>query len=61
MATQSGKDPKTLRAEVTSPNGTTQSAIESFQDQNFEGIVATASRAAYDRAGELSKDFGDVD
>ena len=61
MATQSGKDPKTLRAEVTSPNGTTQSAIESFQDQNFEGIVATASRAAYDRAGELSEDFGDVD
>ena len=61
MATKSSKDPKTLRSEVTSPNGTTQAAIESFQDQNFEGIVAAATRAAYDRARELSNDLGDVD
>jgi len=61
MATKSGKDSKTLRKEVTSPNGTTQAAIESFQDQNFEGIVAAATRAAYDRARELSNDLGDVD
>ena len=27
MATKSGKDPKTLRTDVTSPNGTTQAAI----------------------------------
>ena len=61
MATKSGKDPKTLRSEVTSPNGTTQAAIDSFQDQNFEGIVAAATRAAYDRARELSNDLGDID
>ena len=61
MATKSSKDPKTLRSEVTSPNGTTQAAIESFQDQNFEGIVAAATRAAYDRARELSNDLGDID
>ena len=61
MATKSGKDSKTLRSEVTSPNGTTQAAIESFQDQNFEGIVAAATRAAYDRARELSNDLGDID
>ena len=61
MATKSGKDPKTLRSEVTSLNGTTQAAIESFQDQNFEGIVAAATRAAYDRARELSNDLGDID
>ena len=61
MATKSGKDSKTLREEVTSPNGTTQAAIESFQDQNFEGIVAAATRAAYDRARELSNDLGDVE
>ncbi len=61
MATKSGKDPKILRSEVTSPNGTTQAAIESFQDQNFEGIVAAATRAAYDRARELSNDLGDID
>ena len=61
MATNSGKDSRTLRAEVTSPNGTTQSAIETFQDQNFEGIVAAATRAAYDRARELSQELGNPD
>ena len=61
MATNSEKNPKTLRAEVTSPNGTTQAAIEAFQDQNFEGIVAAATRAAYDRAREISKELGNTD
>ena len=61
MASKSGKDAKTLRAEVTSPNGTTQAAIESFQDQNFEGIVASATRAAYDRARELSNELGEIE
>lgn len=61
MAANSDDDPKQLRANVTSPNGTTQAAIESFQDQNFEGIVANAARAAYDRAQQLSIQLGDVD
>jgi pyrroline-5-carboxylate reductase len=61
MANKTGKDSRTLRAEVTSPNGTTQSAIESFQDQNFEGIVANATRAAYDRARELSNELGNAE
>ena len=61
MANKTGKDSRTLRTEVTSPNGTTQSAIESFQDQNFEGIVANATRAAYDRARELSNELGDAE
>ncbi len=59
MAVESGEDPQTLRLNVTSPNGTTQAAIESFQDQNFEGIVATATRAAYDRAHEISIELGE--
>ena len=61
MAANSDADPKQLRANVTSPNGTTQAAIESFQDQNFEGIVANATRAAFERAHELSIQLGDVD
>ena len=61
MAANSDENPKQLRANVTSPNGTTQAAIEAFQDQNFEGIVANATRAAYDRAHELSIQLGDVD
>ena len=59
MAVESGESPQTLRQNVTSPNGTTQAAIESFQDQNFEGIVATATRAAYDRAHEISIELGE--
>jgi len=61
MAANSDDGPKQLRANVTSPNGTTQAAIESFQDQNFEGIVANATRAAFERAHELSIQLGDVD
>jgi len=61
MATKSCKDPRTLRTDVTSPNGTTQAAIEYFQDQNFEGIVANATRAAFDRAREISTELGDLE
>jgi pyrroline-5-carboxylate reductase len=59
MAVESGEDPQTLRQKVTSPNGTTQAAIESFQNQNFEGVVAAATRAAYDRAHEISIELGE--
>ena len=61
MATKNGEDPRTLRNNVTSPNGTTQAAIECFQDQNFEGIVASATRAAFDRARELSNELGNIE
>ena len=59
MAVESGENPQTLRQNVTSPNGTTQAAIELFQDQNFEGIIATATRAAYDRARKISIELGE--
>ena len=59
MAVESGENPQALRQNVTSPNGTTQAAIESFQDQNFEGIIATATRAAYDRARKISIELGE--
>ena len=59
IAVESGENPQTLRQNVTSPNGTTQAAIESFQDLNFEGIVAAATRAAYDRAHEISIELGE--
>ncbi|MBC8493961.1 MAG: pyrroline-5-carboxylate reductase [Candidatus Thioglobus sp.] len=62
MMADAGKEsPRELRAKVTSPNGTTQAAIESFQDQDFEVIVAHAMRAAYDRAGELAVELGECD
>jgi len=61
MADTSNHSPKELRANVTSPNGTTQAAIESFQDQNFEMVVAHAMRAAFDRSSELASELGDSD
>ncbi len=61
MAKNSDDSPHELRQKVTSPNGTTQAAIESFQDQNFEAVVSHAMRSAFDRAGELAQELGDQD
>lgn len=43
-----------LRAKVTSPNGTTQAGIESFQANGFENIVFEALNAAKKRSIELN-------
>ena len=61
MADSSGDSAHELRAKVTSPNGTTQAAIESFQEQNFDMIVAHAMRAAFDRSREMGIELGDYD
>lgn len=54
MATQ-GDAPEDLRARVTSPNGTTHSAIVSMQENGFGGVIAKAMTACRDRAVELGK------
>lgn len=54
MVEESGKDVSTLRANVTSPNGTTAAALESFDKANFDEIVYQAMKAAKDRSVELS-------
>lgn len=54
MLTESGETAEVLRQRVTSPNGTTQAAIESFQADQFEAIVARAVHAARVRGAELS-------
>lgn len=61
MASSSDDSAHQLRAKVTSKNGTTQAAIESFQDQDFEMIVAHAMRAAFDRSREMGTELGDDD
>lgn len=58
MADKSEDSSATLRSKVTSPNGTTQAAIESFQHENFEAIVAKAMHAAFNRAQEIGKEMG---
>ena len=46
--------PEELRNQVTSPNGTTQAALESFSSNQLRKIVSIAARAAKDRSIELS-------
>lgn len=50
----SGKSPTTLRENVTSPNGTTFAALQSFSNDQLDQIVARAMKAARDRSVELS-------
>lgn len=59
MAKLSEDAPHELRTKVTSAGGTTQAAIESFLEQNFEAVVSHAMRAAFNRAREMSSEFGD--
>ncbi len=53
LVAESGKPAKELRAQVTSPNGTTQAAIESFEKSGFKDIVTKALKAACNRSEEL--------
>lgn len=43
-----------LRSQVTSPGGTTQAAISSFNNNQFNAIMKEAVSAAFNRARELS-------
>jgi pyrroline-5-carboxylate reductase len=54
MVEKSGKELKTLRENVISPNGTTAAALKSFADSGLEEIVYKAMKAAHDRSIELS-------
>lgn len=54
MLDEAGESPAELRRRVTSPNGTTRAAIESFRAGGFEALVDTALRAAQVRGQELS-------
>ena len=55
MLTEEGApDAAELRRRVTSPNGTTQAAIESFEAGGFRTLVADAIHAARERGHDLS-------
>ncbi len=49
---------KTLRAQVTSPGGTTEAAVRQFEDNGLRRLVETAIAAAAERAGELARAGG---
>ena len=54
MVEKSRKELKTLRENVTSPNGTTAAALKSFADSGLEELVYQAMKAAHDRSIEFS-------
>ena len=58
MALEIDEQPASLRQKVTSPGGTTERAIDTFQQGGFEKLVNTALTAARDRARELAEELG---
>ena len=57
MLTESGEDPAVLRQRVTSPNGTTQAALESFAADGLPAMAARAVAAATRRGAELAAEL----
>lgn len=55
IALESSESPEQLRKRVTSPGGTTQRAIETFEQGGFAELVSKAMHAARDRSIEMSK------
>lgn len=55
LAKYSDSDASDLRKWVTSPGGTTEAALKSFESSNFKEIVAKAIEAGVKRSIELSK------
>ena len=54
MLTESDVDAAELRRRVTSPNGTTQAALEAFEAGGFRTLVSDAIHAARVRGAELA-------
>lgn len=58
MADHSELDAASLRAQVTSKGGTTEQAINHFQQAGFVQLVENAMQAAYDRSRTLANELG---
>ncbi len=56
LAEQAEEDPAQLRVNVTSPNGTTQAALEVLMDEEtgFPALLRRAVKAGADRSRELA-------
>jgi pyrroline-5-carboxylate reductase len=59
MAKASDVDVAELRRRVTSPGGTTEQAINTFESAHLRDIVQAALSAAHHRSGELAKLLGE--
>ena len=59
MALQSDVDPAELRRRVTSPKGTTEQAILSFQANHLDRLVEEAMQACAARSVSMAKELGE--
>ena len=57
MLAEPGANATELRRAVTSPNGTTEQAIASFDRDDLPGIIRTGTRAAAARAAEITEEL----
>lgn len=57
MAMESPDAPSELRRRVTSPNGTTQAAVESMQESDIGALIQKAMQACADRSQALSEEM----
>ncbi|WP_028610583.1 pyrroline-5-carboxylate reductase [Paenibacillus harenae] len=55
MVRSTGEEPAELRRKVTSPNGTTQAALEVMAENLFSETIHKAVRRSAERAGELGE------
>lgn len=53
LASETGTPPSELRERVTSPGGTTAAGLQKLYEGKIEATIASAVRAAYERAKEL--------
>jgi pyrroline-5-carboxylate reductase len=58
IAIESPESPAELRRRVTSPGGTTEQAIATFESEGFRDLVLKAMQAAKARAEVLSEELG---
>lgn len=55
MVSETGREPGQMRAEVTSPGGTTERALQAFEQGGLSDLVQTAVSAASERSRELAE------
>jgi pyrroline-5-carboxylate reductase len=58
MALENDVDLVELRRQVTSPGGTTERAVQRFEDDGLRRLVADAMNAAAERAAEMAREMG---
>ncbi len=58
MALENDVDLVELRRRVTSPGGTTERAVASFEQDGLRDVVERAMQAASDRAAEMARELG---